>query len=174
MAVSLSVPKPYPHLTNDLASTYLAYPPGHNPSTKTAILYLTDIFGVQLVNNRVLADSLALAGYFVLMPDLFAGDPVPSSAMGGIPTTFNLTAWSAVHTPEAVSAIISSSLSSLRTQFGAQRIGGVGYCFGGKYVARFLAAGGGLDAGFTAHPSGVTVEEWAAVGGPLSIAFGGI
>jgi hypothetical protein len=40
-------------------------------------------------------------------------------------------------------------------------------------VARFLVPGGGLDAGFTAHPSGVTTEEWANVTGPLSIAFGG-
>ncbi|EHL00457.1 putative protein AIM2 [Glarea lozoyensis 74030] len=77
-----------------------------------------------------------------------------------------------IHTQEKVEAIIASSISSLRKQFGAKKIGAVGYCFGGKYVARFLAPGGGLDAGFTAHPSGVTTDEWAAVGGPLSIAFG--
>jgi dienelactone hydrolase len=107
------------------------------------------------------------------MPDLFNGDPVPSSAMGSIPSTFNFTAWSSIHTQEAVSAIVSSSIHSLRTQFGAKKIGAVGYCFGGKYVARFLVPGGDLDAGFTAHPSGVTAGEWANVTGPLSIAFGG-
>lgn len=45
--------------------------------------------------------------------------------------------------------------------------------FGGKYIARFLAAGNGLDAGFTAHPSGVEAAEWQGVASPLSIAFGG-
>lgn len=39
----------------DLESLYLAYPPHHGKTNKTdtAILYLTDIFGVQLVNNRL-------------------------------------------------------------------------------------------------------------------------
>lgn len=43
---------------------------------------------------------------------------------------------------------------------------------GGRYTARFLAEGKGLDAGFTAHPSGTLVEEWEAVARPISIAFG--
>lgn len=47
-----------------------------------------------------------------------------------------------------------------------------GYCFGGKYVARFLAEGRGLDAGFTAHPSNTQPAEWEAISGPISIAFG--
>jgi hypothetical protein len=45
--------------------------------------------------------------------------------------------------------------------------------FGGKYIVRFLAAGQGLSAAFTAHPAGVVVEEWQAIAGPLSIGFGG-
>jgi len=32
-----------------------------------------------------------------------------------------------------------------------QRIGSVSYCFGGKYVVRFLAEGRGVDAGFIVH-----------------------
>jgi dienelactone hydrolase len=45
--------------------------------------------------------------------------------------------------------------------------------FGGKYVARFLAKGKGLDAGFTAHPSAVEPAEWQGIVNPISIAFGG-
>lgn len=37
---------------------------------------------------------------------------------------------------------------------------------------RFLAAGKGLSAGFTAHPAGVAAEEWQAISAPLSIGFG--
>lgn len=43
---------------------------------------------------------------------------------------------------------------------------------GGKYVARFLAEGKGLDAGFTAHPSAVLAEEWGGITKPISVAFG--
>lgn len=31
-----------------------------------------------------------------------------------------------------------------------------------------------MDAGFTAHPSATTAEEWAGVAGPISIAFGAL
>ena len=39
-------------------------------------------------------------------------------------------------------------------------------------MARFLTPGKGLDAGFTAHPSGVVPSEWEGIAYPLSIAFG--
>jgi len=155
-------------------SLYLAYPPHYSKTNKTdtAILYLTDIFGVQLVNNRLLADSLAKAGYLVVAPDLFKGDPVPADALSDPNSTFNMTAWRERHPQAAVEAIVESAISSIRTEFNASRVGSVGYCFGGKYVARFLAPGKGLDAGFTAHPSAVLAEEWGAVAAPISIAFG--
>lgn len=46
------------------------------------------------------------------------------------------------------------------------------HSFGGKYVTRFLTSGRGLDAGFTAHPSGVVATEWEGIASPISIAFG--
>ena len=39
-------------------------------------------------------------------------------------------------------------------------------------MARYLAEGRGVDAGFTAHPSATLADEWRAVAGPISIAFG--
>lgn len=70
-------------------------------------------------------------------------------------------------------AIVESTIKTMRSELGVKKIGAVGYCYGGKYVARFLAPGKGLDAGFTAHPSNVQVGEWEAVSGPVSIAYGG-
>ncbi|KAL3426366.1 dienelactone hydrolase [Phlyctema vagabunda] len=156
----------------DGVNLYLAYPPKKKP--EVAILYLTDIFGVQLVNNRLLADSFALAGYLVVVPDLFEGDPVPADALSNPASGFNLTAWSAIHTPAKTDAIINSTINSIRSNLGVSKIGGAGYCFGGKYVARFLAPGKGLDAGFTAHPSSVVAAEWQGISKPLSIAFGAL
>lgn len=58
--------------------------------------------------------------------------------------------------------------------YGVKRLGGVGYCFGGKYVCRWLKGDStGLDAGFVAHPSFVDASEIANIAGPLSIAAAG-
>ncbi|KAH7336703.1 dienelactone hydrolase family-domain-containing protein [Rhexocercosporidium sp. MPI-PUGE-AT-0058] len=151
-------------------NTYLAYPPGKPKKTDIAILYLTDIFGVNLVNNRLLADSLALAGYFVVEPDLFNGDPIRIDQLGD--PSFNITAWSERHPQAGIDAIVTSTIAAMRGNLGVKKIGAVGYCFGGKYVARFLAPGKGLDAGFTAHPSNVVAEEWKGIAAPMSIAYG--
>ena len=63
----------------------------------------------------------------------------------------------------------------MRSEYSVKRIGAVGYCFGGKYVARFLGKVGAdnnavVDVGYTAHPSFVDEEELQAMNGPLSIA----
>lgn len=105
-------------------------------------------------------------------PDLFKNDAVPADAMGS-GSTFNMTAWRQVHTVAMADAIVEITIKYMRSELGAKKIGAVGYCYGGKFVARFLAAGKGLDAGFTAHPSNVENGEWNAVVGPLSIAYGG-
>jgi dienelactone hydrolase len=79
--------------------------------------------------------------------------------------------------PETVDPIYEEVIKYLREECGIKRLGGVGYCFGGKYVCRFLKEGGlkngGLDAGYTAHPSFVDAEEVKGIKGPLSIAAAG-
>jgi dienelactone hydrolase len=60
------------------------------------------------------------------------------------------------------------NLTRPRTQ---QKVGAVGYCFGGKYVIRHLRPDQGkFDASFTAHPSFVDDAEVNDLKGPLSIA----
>ncbi|KAK3674089.1 hypothetical protein LTR78_005936 [Recurvomyces mirabilis] len=149
---------------------YLAYPRGG--STENAIVYFTDIFGLQLVNNRLLADSLARAGYFVVLPDLFRADPVPADALSDPNSSFNMTEWRTRHPITQTEEIIDHAITAVRTGFNASHVAAVGYCFGGRFVARHLATGGGVDVGFAAHPSSTTADEWNAVVGPISLAFG--
>ncbi|KAG6851967.1 hypothetical protein C0991_004559, partial [Blastosporella zonata] len=54
-------------------STLGAYfSPGSNPSTKSAIVLLTDVFGLPLKNCKIIADHLAReTGYDVWIPDYF-------------------------------------------------------------------------------------------------------
>jgi dienelactone hydrolase len=58
----------------------------------------------------------------------------------------------------------------MRENMGVKKIGSVGYCFGAKYVARFMASGKGIDVGAMAHPSFVDADELKAITGPLTIA----
>jgi dienelactone hydrolase len=66
---------------------------------------------------------MAKAGYFVVMPDLFAGDAIPLVT----DASFNMTAWRAKHSTDVVDAIVTSTINSMRTQLGAKTIGAAGY-----------------------------------------------
>lgn len=147
---------------------YISYPPGRNTSAK-ALLYVTDIFGVPLLQNKLLADSLAANDYLVVMPDLFRGDAISVEEQEA---GLNLTDWIGQHTPAEIDSILNTTIEYMRSEFGVEKIGGLGYCFGGKYVPRFLTASGGIDVGFIAHPSSLTEQEIGGVKKGLSIAAG--
>ncbi|KAK3398804.1 Alpha/Beta hydrolase protein [Sordaria brevicollis] len=145
-------------------STYFSYPP--NKLTEHAILILTDVVGHNFLNAQLLADQFAKRGYLVVMPDLFDGDTVPLNR----PEGFQIMDWLKDHLPEHVEPIIDSVIHEMRQNLGVKRIGGVGYCFGGRYVCRYLKPGtGNIDVGYTAHPTMVSPAELGGVEGPLSI-----
>lgn len=149
--------------------SYVSYPPEKN--TKNAIIYIPDAFGLELSNNQLLADDLARAGYLVVIPDIFRGNPIPESVLtSGTFGSFKLMDWLQLHPTTAVEPVLDTVIKSLRSEHGITKIGATGYCFGGKYVVRYLAAGKGVDVGFIAHPSFVTPEEVDVITGPLSIA----
>lgn len=146
-------------------STYFAYP--ESRSTQNAVLLFTDVFGHEFINAQLIADQLAVNGYFVVMPDLFNGDAAPLNLEG-----FDIMKWLQGHGPDVVQPIIDTVFKEMRGPLGCKRIGGVGYCYGGRCVVRNLKEGR-LDAGYTAHPSFVQADELMAIQGPLSIAASG-
>jgi dienelactone hydrolase len=146
--------------------TYIAYP--ESKSTENAILFLTDVLGVKFVNLQLMADQFAANGYFVYMPDMFHGDPLPLNR----PDTFDFEAWRKDKGPEQVDPVVQAAIKDLKENYGTKRIGTVGYCFGAKYVVRTLKKGV-TDAGYVAHPSFVTEEELKGIEGPFSIAAAG-
>jgi dienelactone hydrolase len=150
----------------DGVNIYHAYSP--SKSTDTAILFLTDIFGIKLAANKLLADSYARAGYLVLMPDYFKGDPQPENRTG-----FDQNAWRERHQQAEVTQIIDKTINYARNRLGVKKLGAVGYCFGGPYVVRALAPGKGVDAGLIAHPGKFTDAELNAVAVPLTVAAAG-
>jgi dienelactone hydrolase len=160
-------------LINSQVPAYITFP--ESKDTSTAIIILPDVIGHEFINAQLIADQFAANGYYVVMPDLFQGDPVKLNPAEG----FDIMNWlqkggpeGKGHLPDSVDPIVEKTLAYMKEQ-GAKKIGAVGYCFGGKYVARFLAKGKGVDVGYTAHPSFVDEDEIKGMAGPLSIAAAG-
>ncbi|KXG53223.1 Dienelactone hydrolase [Penicillium griseofulvum] len=148
----------------DGVDTYIVYPKD-NKTPEKAILFVSDIFGIY-PNAQLLADEFANNGYLTIIPDIFQGDAINVNDM--VTGKANLPAWLPNHQPAHVEPPIVSTLKYIRETLGVKKVGAVGYCFGGKYVCRFLKPGQ-IDVGYTAHPSFVTHEELGAIKGPLSI-----
>ncbi|KAK3368508.1 dienelactone hydrolase [Podospora didyma] len=148
---------------------YISKPDSDARKTKadTAVLYLTDVFGIQLKENKLLADSFARAGYLTIAPDLFAGVPAPGDL--NVPG-FNTTAFLNAHNAAVTDPIIATAIEYLKKKLDVKRIGVTGYCFGGRYAFRFVSAGKGADVAFTAHPSLLEDSEILAIKGPAAIA----
>jgi dienelactone hydrolase len=147
--------------------TYLSYP--RNNKTDNAILFLTDIYGIPNDENKVLGDSLAAAGYLVVMPDIMAND-IPNEKT----SIFEYLTWFPKHNVTVADNIIDKTVKYMRGEMGVKKIGAVGYCFGGRYGARVMQEGKGVDAAFIAHPTLLEKAELEAVAGPLSIAAAGM
>ncbi|KAJ6134312.1 hypothetical protein N7523_000634 [Penicillium sp. IBT 18751x] len=149
-----------------LLEAYISLPADH--STTRAILLLTDVIGHRFINAQLIADQLAANGYFVVMPDLFHGDPVLLNRPDG----FDLMAWlkgPPGHLPDRVEPVVQTVFQEMKASLGCERIGAIGYCFGAKYAVRMLQPGG-CEVAYLAHPSFVENDELAAIKGPLSIA----
>jgi dienelactone hydrolase len=124
------------------------------------------VIGHKFINVQLIADQFAANGYFVAVPDLFNDDPILLNR----PANFDFMKWlNSGHTSKEVDPITEAVIKDLRSSYGVKKLGGVGYCFGAKYVARFLKKGS-LDVGYMAHPSFVEDIELEAIEGPLSIA----
>ncbi|RJE20862.1 Dienelactone hydrolase family protein [Aspergillus sclerotialis] len=145
--------------------TYIVYPK-NNKTPEKAVVFLTDIFGIYN-NSQLLADEFANNGYLTVIPDLFRGDAITHEAMEG--GKVDLPSWIQNHQTQQVDPIVEAIIKYVREELGVKKVGAVGYCFGGKYVCRFMKPGK-VDVGYTAHPSFVTHEELGGINGPLSIA----
>jgi dienelactone hydrolase len=87
------------------------------------------VIGHRFINAQLIADQLAANGYFVVMPDLFHGDPVLLNRPAG----FDLMAWlkgPPGHPPSRVEPVIQAVLKEMKSNLGCKRVGAIGYCFG--------------------------------------------
>ncbi|KAF5021020.1 hypothetical protein F66182_6951 [Fusarium sp. NRRL 66182] len=156
----------YQGLTLYVARPHKKFSGHQKPGKRTGVLFLTDVYGIELKENRQLVDQFASNGFVAIAPDLFNGSPAPSVDTPG----FNITDFLATHPPSVADPIVAKAINYLRKELGVSKIAATGYCYGGRYVFRSLDQDGGVDVGFTAHPSLLATEEIEAVIRPVSIA----
>ncbi|GBE86631.1 alpha/beta-hydrolase [Sparassis latifolia] len=114
----------------------------------TVILHLTDLFGIQLINHQLLADSYARNGLKVVVPDILFGDAVPLSALSG-DSDFDFDAWLGNHGPNVMKPIVEKVITALKAE-GVTKFGVIGYCYGAR---------GAVDLAFLGVPSAVVLNH---------------
>jgi len=129
--------------------SYVATPTKDYPKDKV-LLFLTDVFGVDLVNSQLLADDFAENGFKTIVPDYLNGDPIAPDAMNP-GSNFDIMTWFPNHTTEKTRPSLDKVINALKEQ-GIKAFGATGYCFGGRYVFD-LAFENIITAAVVSHPS---------------------
>lgn len=167
--------------------TYVATPskPSADSATK-AIIYFYDAFGLNLINNKVIPDKLADAtGLTVYVPDVFNGSGLAEDALDVVPTTadgmknasfmtkikfgaaFAMAApFFLRHMPGSKLPSLKKWIDALKAEHGYTRLGGIGYCYGGKFVIT-LNASGHIDVSVANHPSMINKGDIASIKNPI-------
>lgn len=116
-----------------------------------AILFCSNVFGIELVANRLLADKFAEENnVVVLAPDLFQGDSL--SALQTDAPDFDLYVWQQRHGQAESRPPLDAAIAYARESLGITEFAGVGYCVGARWLLD-LAFDGLLVCGAINHPS---------------------
>uniref|UniRef100_A0A8C8ZLI0 Carboxymethylenebutenolidase homolog n=1 Tax=Prolemur simus TaxID=1328070 RepID=A0A8C8ZLI0_PROSS len=99
-----------------------------------AVIVIQDIFGWQLPNTRYMADMIAGNGYITIVPDFFVGqEPWDPSADR---STFS--EWLKTKNAQKIDKEVDAVLRYLKQECHAQKIGVVGFCWGGIAVHHLM------------------------------------
>ncbi|KAJ6612648.1 dienelactone hydrolase endo-1,3,1,4-beta-D-glucanase [Mycena sp. CBHHK59/15] len=152
-----------------------------------AIILLTDAFGLPLRNCKLIADKLAQRlACDVWVPDLFAGKafmPVDLLIPGRAGEKLSFFGWLKFYwslifripyviasRPSVVDQRLSTFFQALRTQKQYQKIGAVGYCFGGATAVR-LGSTDFIQSAVVCHPAPFSTAQLKALKVPTSWVF---
>ncbi|KAM0017675.1 putative dienelactone hydrolase, alpha/Beta hydrolase [Helianthus debilis subsp. tardiflorus] len=98
---------------------------------------------------KQLADKVAAAGYYAVVPDFFHGDPLTSINKLGD--------WRKNHAPEQAVEFAKPVIQALKEK-GITKIGAAGFCWGAKVVVE-LAKDAEIQFAALLHPSFVTLDD---------------
>ncbi|KAJ7664285.1 dienelactone hydrolase endo-1,3,1,4-beta-D-glucanase [Mycena rosella] len=167
------------------------YSPAPSTASETeqtrAIILLTDAFGLPLTNCKLIADKLATRlACDVWVPDIFAGKPLmpadimmPSRA-GEKMSFFRWVKfyWALIFRiqnviasrPSVVDVRLSTFFQALQERKKYEKIGAVGYCYGGATTVR-LGATDAIQSAVVCHPAPFSTEQLKATRVPTSWVF---
>lgn len=175
------------------------YTDGPNTDAKgPVIVFIPDAFGIAFMNNKLLVDNIASAGYRVRMPDFMAGYVCSTAALESMAIATNpktglaskvsnyaIAAWHFIpffiaNRFSVCRPRVEDYMMRLRADVGANvKIGVAGYCWGGLYAFHLagLTTPTGqerlIDCAFAAHPSNLDVPKAGQdVKVPFSVAIG--
>ncbi|EEF45406.1 endo-1,3;1,4-beta-D-glucanase [Ricinus communis] len=131
------------------------------PHSTLAIILISDIFGFEAPNLRKLADKVAAAGFFVLVPDFFYGDPVDLNN-----PEFDRESWRKVHNADKGYEDAKQVIAALKCK-GVSSISAAGFCWGGRVVVK-LASSDDIKAAVVLHPGRLTVDDINEVKVPIA------
>lgn len=160
---------------------YVAEP--ESKSTAKSIIFIVDIFGWKFKNVRLLADNYAKAGFYCYIPDVHQGDSLPEEflqsvepplkereqagiidkAKGTVDVMATLGPWLAKHREAVSEPLISGFVNTVKTTPGTNKVGAIGFCWGGRYAILQAHSprengNGGVDAAYACHPSLLSVS----------------
>lgn len=130
------------------------FSPGGSSPSSTAVILLTDAFGLPLKNCKILADQLSQRlSCDVWVPDLFNGSPLLKIGQLNLPdragvrrsflekVKFAINVIPSIprfisNKPAVVDDRIATFIGQIKQEKGYQKLGAVGYCFGGAAAVR--------------------------------------
>ena len=132
------------------------YVVGNRTNPRGIIVIYSDVFGLLLPNNKIIADAYAKSGeWLIYLPDFFQGDPVPlkvadvlipvdaakqstfSKYTGMLASAPSFVMWMSRHKEAPTNKVCMDFLQALRRATPRnQKIGIAGYCWGGRYAIR--------------------------------------
>ncbi|KAF2754407.1 alpha/beta-hydrolase [Pseudovirgaria hyperparasitica] len=154
------------HETIASLDTYIVKPPSSSENGHV-LLYFPDVWGF-FANGFLVMDAFADAGYLVLGPDYFRGDPVWKHRTDGVSEPgFDYEEWKRVNMEFAEGAV-PKWVDEVRERFGkGKKFACVGYCFGAPFVCNELSDAGICDAGAFAHPAFLKESHFRCLRKPL-------
>ncbi|KAF9480402.1 dienelactone hydrolase endo-1,3,1,4-beta-D-glucanase [Pholiota conissans] len=184
--------EPTGSIVPEFQGAYLAPAPGlGGEPSKFAVFLLTDAFGLPLKNSKIIADEIAKRlGCDVWIPDYFDGRPmIPLSKMSMVPgerAGVKVTTWEWIrfifmvmlpqipvfigNRPSVALRRLKDFTVLVKEKKKYEKIGTVGYCFGGTMSA-MIGMTGLVDSIVVAHPGKLTVEQVSAIKAPASFVF---
>ncbi|KAG6764831.1 hypothetical protein POTOM_032319 [Populus tomentosa] len=162
-----------------------------SPDSKLAILLVSDVYGYEAPNLRggytlrgvlrkeafrfvvislfrmvilwKLADKIAAAGFYAVVPDFFYGDPFARDN-----AERPIQVWLKDHGPHKGFEDAKRVIEALNSK-GVSAIGAVGFCWGAKVVVELGKSSAFIKAAVLCHPSFVTVDDFKEFKVPISI-----